>query len=602
MAGSHITRKPQLWAGIGLAAIILVAGLTWALRPRLGSPGESLLSPALATTVVPVAPVAAATSDQPPMPLPSARPSPTPTALPASPTPVACDRLAPAAGRLVFDLTPEAAGWASDLDGRVHLDQPNIHVGFYRGHVYIGVLQFDLSSIPPYAIITDAALELTGRDAQRLKPNAAWQARLLATDMAWPPLSFDALAETPADMPVAPPLAATDLGRGRVNVLVFEPAGLAALREHASLGQIAFRLDGPAHGEDNLFTWDSGQAAAEGSPTEPRLRIIAARATPTPTATFVIITSTPTPKNVVTVAALLRAATAAASRPDFAGSPTPLPANWVTPVIVRNTPTPANAATATFAVEVATAWAFVYGTPTSLPPNAWTATPAPADVLAPEPLAGPEDEENEEPLLIALEQLTPTPTPSLPRTMPAVLAGKIAFYSDRLGEPALFVMDSEGRNVALLTRLWPYDLALEREAVAPDGLRQAFVRENARAKPQIFFFDSRYRVAVEVTRLTGAAYDPAWSPTDDRIAFVSGEPGNDEIYVIGADGSGLRRLTSNQWEWDKHPSWSPDGRQIVFYSNRETGRRQIWIMDADGSRPRNLSNNAHEEWNPVWIK
>ena len=68
------------------------------------------------------------------------------------------------------------------------------------------------------------------------------------------------------------------------------------------------------------------------------------------------------------------------------------------------------------------------------------------------------------------------------------------------------------------------------------------------------------------------------------------------------DGSGLRRLTTNTWEWDKHPSWSGDGRQIVFYSNRDSGRRQIWIMDADGGSLRNISNNGYNDWDPVWIK
>jgi TolB protein len=61
-------------------------------------------------------------------------------------------------------------------------------------------------------------------------------------------------------------------------------------------------------------------------------------------------------------------------------------------------------------------------------------------------------------------------------------------------------------------------------------------------------------------------------------------------------------LTMNTWEWDKHPSWSPDGTQIVFYSNREGGHKQIWIMDADGSNQRNLSHDEFENWDPVWIR
>jgi Tol biopolymer transport system component len=64
----------------------------------------------------------------------------------------------------------------------------------------------------------------------------------------------------------------------------------------------------------------------------------------------------------------------------------------------------------------------------------------------------------------------------------------------------------------------------------------------------------------------------------------------------------MQRLTFNDWEWDKHPSWSPDGSQIVFWSNRETGLHQLWIMNRDGSNQRRLLESPANDWDPVWVK
>jgi len=87
---------------------------------------------------------------------------------------------------------------------------------------------------------------------------------------------------------------------------------------------------------------------------------------------------------------------------------------------------------------------------------------------------------------------------------------------------------------------------------------------------------------------------------------VEFEPGalnqNWELYLVQPDGSGLTRLTNNDYV-DTSPSWSPDGRQIV-YRSRVDGSSDIFIMHADGTNPRNLvqdpQDSIFDEFYPRW--
>ncbi len=74
---------------------------------------------------------------------------------------------------------------------------------------------------------------------------------------------------------------------------------------------------------------------------------------------------------------------------------------------------------------------------------------------------------------------------------------------------------------------------------------------------------------------------------------------NDEIYVINADGSGLRRLTRNDVP-DGGPTWSPDGQRIAFVSSRDRTGDDIFVMNADGGDQQNLTRKPGRDGGPEW--
>ena len=340
--------------------------------------------------------------------------------------------------------------------------------------------------------------------------------------------------------------------------------------------------------------------------------------TPTPTppnlATVepVVLPWKPTPENVMTAAAIAAQATAWATT---TGTPTPLPGFVVTAtpryVVVTQTPTPENAATAAYWSAVARAHVVLTGTPTPAPPNLVTATftprPTKTPVLVWENQITPE----------ATRTGTPAPTPLPP--IPRVLRGKIAFLSDRaLGEeersqlerdgvepeqrdPGVYLLDPGTGRVARLTARWPYEQAKVLQRLSPDNKYAAGVRAGERGV-NVYVTELSTGVSWAVTYDQALSYDPAWSPAGAWITYVSQEYGNDDIFRVNPQGAEKQRLTFNTWEWDKHPTYSPDGAQIVFWANRVTGRRQLWIMNADGSNQRVLLHSRYNDWDPVWIK
>ena len=88
-----------------------------------------------------------------------------------------------------------------------------------------------------------------------------------------------------------------------------------------------------------------------------------------------------------------------------------------------------------------------------------------------------------------------------------------------------------------------------------------------------------------------------------RIAFVSDRDGNFEIYVMDADGGNQHRLTNNRHAMTCLPSWSPDGKRIVFFSDRDGHPHvipgwftsEIYVMDADGGNQQKLTNNPNDD-------
>jgi Tol biopolymer transport system component len=124
----------------------------------------------------------------------------------------------------------------------------------------------------------------------------------------------------------------------------------------------------------------------------------------------------------------------------------------------------------------------------------------------------------------------------------------------------------------------------------------AFVRDG-----QIFRVRSDGTGLLQLTS-DGMNSEPAWAPDGARIAFVHGQGGSSDIYVMNADGSNVVRRTFDG-RFNSSPAWSPDGTRIAFSSARD-GQFRIHVMrvDEDWWNPAPLGfdrgNNAHPAWSP----
>jgi TolB protein len=80
---------------------------------------------------------------------------------------------------------------------------------------------------------------------------------------------------------------------------------------------------------------------------------------------------------------------------------------------------------------------------------------------------------------------------------------------------------------------------------------------------------------------TGGAGQPAWSQDGKKLAFVRIQGGNADVYTMNADGTGVVRVTHAS-AYDGAPAWSPDGSKIAFASSRD-GESRIYAMNANGT-------------------
>ena len=131
-----------------------------------------------------------------------------------------------------------------------------------------------------------------------------------------------------------------------------------------------------------------------------------------------------------------------------------------------------------------------------------------------------------------------------------------------------------------------YVIALAVVLFIPTAIRaqQKIVFESQRdGNNEIYLMDADGANQLRLTTNTFYDAEPAFSATGEKIAFTSTRSGNAEIYVMNTDGSMLQNLTNNP-ATDGHPTFSPDGSKIVFISTR-LGHLGIWVMNVDGSNP-----------------
>jgi TolB protein len=173
---------------------------------------------------------------------------------------------------------------------------------------------------------------------------------------------------------------------------------------------------------------------------------------------------------------------------------------------------------------------------------------------------------------------------------------RVAFTTTRDGDAEIYTMRPNGTDLKRLTFNKADDLS---PVWSPTGKQLAFTSDRG-GGPQIYIMDADGGNTHRLTFSGDYNTSPSWSPKGDWIAYVCRD-GDRRLKICAdrADGQESVRITeSGPWD-DESPSWAPNGRELMFTSNR-TGKNQIFAIRSDSAGLIRITSNGANSTSPSW--
>ncbi|HVB98856.1 MAG TPA: translocation protein TolB [Candidatus Dormibacteraeota bacterium] len=167
--------------------------------------------------------------------------------------------------------------------------------------------------------------------------------------------------------------------------------------------------------------------------------------------------------------------------------------------------------------------------------------------------------------------------------VPGIAQTQIA-YSHQVGNVSeLWVMDYDGANAHRITHLGTEAITPRWSPDASEIAFTCFVPYRGVVSAQVCLYSMAAKRVLYFRRFPGTNATPAWSPSGQKIAFMSSMRGSPEIWVASANGNDPKELTFTPNSVNTSPVWNPKtGQQIVFVSDRG-GLPELYMMNSDGS-------------------